>query len=198
MKKFTLLELLIVLAIIGVLITILLPSLRDAKKQAESAVCQSNLKQMYTATTNYVDHNSGWLPNYQMYPIGTSPNPCWEKPLWPYLYKSAYTNSNSRPKSVFDCPSIDPDNNSIRYGYNPYLDDKDQNTYEHLAEFSQPAEGVIIADAKSVKLHKGSIYFWRHRNKANSLFLDGHIDAKVYGSVPITGNHNEAFWRGNE
>ncbi|MCH2208096.1 MAG: prepilin-type N-terminal cleavage/methylation domain-containing protein [Lentisphaerales bacterium] len=42
MKKFTLMELLIVIAIIGILTSILLPSLHKAREKTKSAVCKSN------------------------------------------------------------------------------------------------------------------------------------------------------------
>ena len=42
MKKFTLLELLVVVAIIGILSSMLLPSLRKARKEAMGSVCKSN------------------------------------------------------------------------------------------------------------------------------------------------------------
>ena len=47
MKKFTLLELLIVVSIIAILISLLLPSLSRARKQAISVTCKSNLSQVY-------------------------------------------------------------------------------------------------------------------------------------------------------
>ncbi|MCM8529616.1 MAG: type II secretion system GspH family protein, partial [Lentisphaeraceae bacterium] len=45
MKKFTLIELLIVIAIIGILVSILLPSLNKARDVSKNAVCLSNVDQ---------------------------------------------------------------------------------------------------------------------------------------------------------
>lgn len=50
---FTLIELLVVIAIIALLIGILLPTLGEARKTGRNSICQSNLKQMGTATNSY-------------------------------------------------------------------------------------------------------------------------------------------------
>lgn len=62
MKKFTLVELLIVIAIIGVLLTILLPSLSQAREKAMVAVCQSNLSQLGRMCFIYSKDNNGKYP----------------------------------------------------------------------------------------------------------------------------------------
>ncbi|MCH2204290.1 MAG: prepilin-type cleavage/methylation domain-containing protein [Lentisphaerales bacterium] len=46
MKKFTLMELLIIIAIIGRLSSTLMPSLQKARKKGITAVCINNLTQM--------------------------------------------------------------------------------------------------------------------------------------------------------
>jgi prepilin-type N-terminal cleavage/methylation domain-containing protein len=62
MKKFTLLELLIVVAIIGILFSLLLPALRQAREKAMVAVCQSNLSQLGRMCFVYSKDNNGKYP----------------------------------------------------------------------------------------------------------------------------------------
>jgi prepilin-type N-terminal cleavage/methylation domain-containing protein len=57
---FTLVELLLVVAIIAILISILLPALYGARKAARVAVCMSNMRQLYTAQAGY-GNDSEWI-----------------------------------------------------------------------------------------------------------------------------------------
>ena len=59
---FTLIELLIVIAIIALLIAILLPSLAGARKAAHSIVCASQLRQLGTGLSLYADDNKDRYP----------------------------------------------------------------------------------------------------------------------------------------
>lgn len=56
---FTLLELLIVVAIIAILLSILLPSVHGARRQARAAVCASNLRQLAIANSSYATESAG-------------------------------------------------------------------------------------------------------------------------------------------
>jgi prepilin-type N-terminal cleavage/methylation domain-containing protein len=59
---FTLVELLVVIGIIGVLISILLPTLSRARESANRAKCLSNLRQQGQYLQMYVNQNKGCLP----------------------------------------------------------------------------------------------------------------------------------------
>jgi prepilin-type N-terminal cleavage/methylation domain-containing protein len=58
---FTLVELLVVLGVIVVLIGMLLPALTRSRQQANSVVCQSNLRQIGIAMLMYADQYDGFL-----------------------------------------------------------------------------------------------------------------------------------------
>ena len=57
-QKFTLLELLIVVAIIAILAGILLPALTSALNKAKAVTCLSGMKQLGLAVQNYLDSNN--------------------------------------------------------------------------------------------------------------------------------------------
>jgi len=61
-KAFTLVELLVVLAIIAVLISILLPSLSKVREQAKRIACAANLRTLGQASMNFANEHKGYFP----------------------------------------------------------------------------------------------------------------------------------------
>src|SRR3712207_2413372 len=79
---FTLVELLVVIGIIALLISILLPSLNAARRQATRIACAANIRSIGQSYQMYAAEFKGSYPPVQMWhwPNGHWGNPWWDNP----------------------------------------------------------------------------------------------------------------------
>lgn len=109
---FTLIEVLVVVAIIALLMAVLLPSLQSARNQAKLAICKANCKQIGTMITQYQAEYRGFVPimyNYYAYGRGQHDAParaCWASVALRHYYPGTAkmkTISNGRfdPNAVW-------------------------------------------------------------------------------------------------
>ncbi len=75
---FTLIEILVVLAIIGILIALLLPSVQSIREAARRTQCLNNMRQLGIGVTSYEGTRGAFPPSYQN-------GHCWAAILLPYI-----------------------------------------------------------------------------------------------------------------
>ncbi len=74
---FSLIELVVVIAIVSVLTGVLLPAVMSARESARRSQCLDNLKQIALANHNYSDVHGRFVPAYVAEFDGRCPNVCW-------------------------------------------------------------------------------------------------------------------------
>ena len=219
MKKFTLLELLIVIAIIGILSTLLLPSLYDARKKAEQAVCKSNLHQQNIAVNLYASANNGRMPR-SVQATTTNWSGYGNQRYWKDLINvfieeeedsEGYLNSG-----VFKCPTSPSEVYSGGYVWNIMLrhsyvseeaaapDGKLYYVGWKMLKIQEPTETMLIADGCDDPTNTGSRYLVKHNNDINNLgsrhsgrmnilWVDGHISTENPAKI-MSGQNGDTLY----
>lgn len=184
-RAFTLIELVVVIAIIALLAAMLLPAIRTVREAAVTADCMSRERQMGMVFMTYVADWQGRLPT----PYSMTNWKCWNErlsidyddgqtlgiyreplfvpdPATPLVYLTGYGMNARLPPSVLDVAI------NISRGVAPIL-----------RRIKAPAMTVLVADSLGWMIGGNepwsqlNLIAYIHRKKACSLYVDGHVQA---------------------
>lgn len=205
MKKltfFTLIELLIVIAIIVLLAGMLLPALSGAKKMAHRITCLNNQKQIASGFLFYANDYNGYLPaSYNSFlPISA--------PMLQLTASSTDANNLGYYDSKFakkGCPAYPSDVAKywgLCYLYNSYAGFYNSagqiswfkiSYYTKLSAVKNASSKFMISDARNylflALMHNpyGDDYigWWHPGTSANFICVDGHGETRKTGEFPL-------------
>lgn len=213
-RAFTLAEVMIVVVILAVLAGLSLPVFRRTTSEALQVGCARNLREIYVALQHYMqDHRGGFPPHRANKSYQTEQNPAGvhhQEFLAPYLPGFVYPPQNYREAAPFWCPGDFARKEKLSwhsYGINILhgLTNEDR-----LVNITNPGQNLYLIDATRGTLstcrlnNKAWPYTlgstgrtppsgpsadprvdFRHREKANALFLDGHV--RAFPLDPLVG-----------
>lgn len=166
---FTLVELLVVIAVIALLMGILLPTLSGARDAGRRVVCMSNQRQLWMAWSMYADNNAGKPvahvePNsYQRVYWYGAEDPQTGRVDHTRGMLADYLDATHGPRSAFECPS-QPEGSyreqgsgggfTTTYGYNAYTlapatsgySDLSRQRWPAVHDFYHPSQLYVFAD----------------------------------------------------
>jgi prepilin-type processing-associated H-X9-DG protein len=185
--SFTLVELLVVFAIIGFLAALLTPMLHKAKAKARAIVCLNHLRQWGLATSLYITENDDFLPPDGA-PNGLSTSSAWyvalprQLGIKPYHEMPWHTNpAASFGNCIWICPSNtnrSNGNNLFHYCLNEHVDATGEaDSPVRLSAIHSPEITVWLFDngKRAAVAQQNNAHTNIHEKGAQFLFLDGHV-----------------------
>jgi prepilin-type N-terminal cleavage/methylation domain-containing protein/prepilin-type processing-associated H-X9-DG protein len=193
-RGFTLIEMLVVIAIIALLAAILIPTVTGALARGQSIRCANNMRGLAQAMMQYTLQTK-----HQVLPMNrddSQPSGQW---AWSYrlLEEGIFPEYGSvgellRHNEFFRCPSDKgPGADKPSFAMNTYISTGTGSfaEYRYLSTIKDPSETILFGevwgrrdDAGYTKVdpNSGFAAFERHKGKANYAFLDGHVETLHY------------------
>lgn len=221
-KKFTLIELLIVIAILAILATLLLPVLNKARSRARAISCVNNLSQIGKSWVIYLSASNDNTPlPLDLMNSGVDIYASWQDLLYFSMGKypvqkqkiAFYTVNDANrtgdiiaPRPPFACPA----QNVQEGGKGHYLRSKyygggngswvglNGGWSYNIAKIRNPSRRMFIGEGLVTYNHRAdhldsSVVDWiRHEGRSSFLFLDFHVEH--LGRHPDMFNSQSEFW----
>ena len=189
MRAFTLIELVVVIATVGIVASLLLPAYGRATDKAKASVCLYNLKQWGVATQLYIAENRDSLPpEGTANPSDTDTNIGWYVQLPQFLNLPRYhdqpwrTNADAPlPRSLWICPSNSRRSNGknlFHYCLNRNVNGTGAENYTvKLLSVRRQSSVVWLFDSRNLPAvgTQNYVHTNLHNRGAQFLFLDGHV-----------------------
>lgn len=185
-KAFTLVELLVVIAVIAILTSLLLPALASAKTKVQSIVCQGNLRSSGSALSMYLMDNGDRLPIYTAYG-----NSAWSYTIHEYIPSASPVPGKSRglmndAKLVTRCAQMPaiwdywyPDwGQTILSHYKNRLEMMPYSlalTTTASGASRELSKYALLRDFSTTAASYGDLL---HNGRHNALFADWHVESK--------------------
>ena len=169
LRAFTLVELIVVIAIIAILVGLTIPNVTRVINKSRNVVCMNNLRQIGTAVRLYITDNDNTFPTIEMSPNETPiyPPEVEAKPMLETLIPYGVTLNTLRcPRDVTTVNYFGSVSNS--YQWLPRVDDENgiaPMIYRRgTARLAKPSRVRIVCDQEAV-----------HDGLVNWLFADGSV-----------------------
>ncbi len=185
---FTLVELLVTIAVLGILMSLALPVLGRAVDRAESVTCVGNLRQWGLATALYASDAGDALP-WDGAPNGISTTRAWYADLpplmgmRPYHEEGAWRTNAAAPlgNPLWFCPSNPRRSNGhllFHYCVNRGLNGHgDRTEPTRIGSVPEPSRTVWMFDngGRAAAATRSNLHPSVHGDGANVLFVDGSV-----------------------
>jgi len=182
-RGFTLLEILVVIAIIAILAAILFPVFAGVRASGHKVACLSNVRQLLQASSMYAGDNDRRLVPARLYLGGPDLGKTWCVLLRPYLGDERILTCpvDPSPQTVSNSTDL-PHSYGINYDLTYVTGYGAANLSWAMSAIPRTADLVLFFDMKSSAGAMGSGYAahrvsrveGRHHGKAIVGFLDGH------------------------